>query len=358
MPRLRDLGRRPGILPVGALNAITDVAGVTVGQVTRVADPATRTGVTAILPHPGNLYLERVPAGLAVANGHGKLAGATQLAELGEIETPVVLVNTLSVGRAVEAVVDWTLSQPGCERVRSVNALVGETNDSPLNDIRSRGISQEDVLRAIEDAHTGPVAMGAVGAGTGTMAFGYKAGIGSSSRVTEDDYTVGVLVQANFGGVLELDGIPIGRPGGEGARRSAETDNAEADSQGSIMIVVATDAPLSDRNLTRLAWRAIAGLARTGSSFENGSGDYAIAFSAHPDCRRSARSRRPRKSLELANNSMSPLFRAAIEATEEAIYDSLLMAETMESTDTATGRRIVAESAAADVMRALERVAG
>jgi D-aminopeptidase len=185
------------------------------------------------------------------------------------------------------------------------------------------------------------------------MAFGYKAGIGSSSRVTEDDYTVGVLVQANFGGVLELDGIPIGRPGGEGARRSAETDN-----QGSIMIVVATDAPLSDRNLTRLAWRAIAGLARTGSSFENGSGDYAIAFSAHPDCRRPARSRRPRKSLELANNSMSPLFRAAIEATEEAIYDSLLMAETMESTDTATGRRIVAESAAADVMRALERVAG
>ncbi len=353
MPRLRDLGRCPGVLPAGALNSITDVNGVAVGQVSRIADPAMRTGVTAVLPHPGNSYLDRVPAGLAVANGHGKLAGATQLVELGELETPIVLVNTLSVGRAVEAVVDWTLRQPGCERVRSVNALVGETNDSPLNDIRSRGLSQEDVLRAIETADTGPVTMGAVGAGTGTMAFGYKAGIGSSSRVTDAGYTVGVLVQANFGGVLALDGIPIGRSGEDADPRSTETDN-----QGSIMIIAATDAPLSDRNLTRLAWRAIAGLARTGSSFENGSGDYAIAFSVNQDCRRSARSRRPRETVDLPNNSMSPLFRAAIEATEEAIYDSLLMAETMHSTDPATGRTIVAESAAADIMRALRQAGG
>jgi len=350
MPRLRDLGRCPGVLPAGALNSITDVDGVAVGQVTRIADPATRTGVTAVLPHPGNPYLERVPAGLAVANGHGKLAGATQLLELGELETPIVLVNTLSVGRAVEAVIDWTLHRPGCERVRSVNALVGETNDSPLNDIRTRGISQQDVLRAIETAGTGSVDLGAVGAGTGTMAFGYKAGIGSSSRVTDAGYTVGVLVQANFGGILELDGIRVARSAGDAGPRSADTEN-----QGSIMIVVATDAPLSDRNLTRLAWRAIAGLARTGSSFENGSGDYAIAFSVNQDCRRSARSRRPRRTADLPNNSMSPLFRAAIEATEEAIYDSLLMAEPMQSTDPATGRTIVAESAVADIMRALER---
>lgn len=343
MARIRDYGRSPGTLPCGPMNAITDVQGVLVGHVTKISGGDVRTGVTAILPHDGNLYFERVPAGIAIANGHGKMAGATQVKELGELETPIVLVNTLSVGRAMEAVVDWTLQQPGCEKVCSVNPFIGETNDSPLNNIRQRGIEASDVLSAIETATTGPVEMGAVGAGTGTMAFGLKAGIGSSSRVVsigEEYFTIGALVQANFGGFLTMDGVRIGKADTSDAREETNEND------GSIVIVLATDAPLSDRNLERLAKRAFAGLAVTGSSFENGSGDYSIAFSVHPNCRRQFGEKEPRLLMELPNNSISPLFRAAIEATEEAIYDSLLAAQSMTSFDTVQQCDVCARSIA------------
>lgn len=357
--RARAIGIAPGTFAPGPLNAITDVDGVRVGQVTLIIGESTRTGVTAVLPHSGNLFQDKVPAGLAVANGFGKLAGATQILELGEIETPIVLTNTLAVGRAVEAVVDWTLRQPGNERVKSVNAVIGETNDGTLNDIRQRGVRGEHVVAAIEQARAGPVEEGAVGAGTGTIAFGLKGGIGTSSRkvpVQAESYTVGVLVQTNFGGTLHLDGIPIDELFGQRARR----ESLAASIDGSIMIVVATDAPLSDRNLERLAHRAFAGLARTGAAFSNGSGDYALAFSTAADARRTSTVRSTlTKVSEIPNEQMSPLFVAVADATEEAIYNSLLMATSMSSVDPATGKRVQIDAIdAAAVRSALARRRG
>ena len=278
--RVRDLGLVPGVLPPGPRNDISDVAGVRVGHVTLVEGDDVRTGATAILPHGGNLFQEKVPAGVAVANGFGKLAGYTQLAELGELETPILLTNTLAVGRAVEAILDWTLAQPGNEEVRSINAVVGETNDGLLNDIRRRALTATHILRAIESASDEPVVEGAVGAGTGTVCFGWKGGIGSSSRRLPGKlggYTLGALVQTNFGGVLQVCGQPVGQRLGQHYLKK-ELESAD----GSIMIVLATDAPLSDRNLTRLARRAFAGLARSGAAFSDGSVDYALAFSAAP----------------------------------------------------------------------------
>ncbi len=326
--RFRELGAAPGVLPPGPLNAITDVAGVLVGHATVIEGDAVRTGVTAVLAHDGNPYRERVPAGLFVGNGFGKLIGATQVQELGELETPVLLTNTLAVARAADALIDWTLALPGNEDVRSVNAFVGETNDGRLNDIRARGVDAEHVLAALAAARSGPVAGGNVGAGTGTVAFGFKGGIGSASRVLrapQGGWTVGALVQANFGGVLRMDGLDVGRTLGRSG----------TDADGSIMIVLATDAPLSDRNLRRLAARAMAGLARTGAAMSHGSGDYAVAFSTAPEVRRlmsPALRRRapvPRSTLDVANDDVSPLFLAAIEATEEAILDALCLAESM-----------------------------
>ena len=358
-PRARDIGIVPGVLPPGPLNALTDVAGVRVGHVTLAEGDDVRTGVTAILPHPGNLFREKVPAGLAVGNGFGKLAGATQIVELGEIETPIVLTNTLCVSRAADALVTWTLAQPGNETVGSVNPVVGETNDGYLNDIRRRVVTPEHALAAIAAAQGGPVAEGCVGAGTGTVAFGWKGGIGTSSRrlpISSGDslsvrlggYTVAALVQSNFGGVLQINGDPVGQRLGRyylkdelaraGAETAATTDAVILHSalciphsvaDGSIMIVLATDAPLSDRNLARLARRALAGLARTGAAMSNGSGDYVIAFSTSELVRRTPERRAGLPTVtELPNDAVSPLFLAAIEATEEAIYNSLLKAET------------------------------
>jgi D-aminopeptidase len=325
--RARELGIAPGVLPPGPLNAITDVDGVRVGHITLVEGDAIRTGVTAILPHDGNLFRERVPAGVFVGNGFGKLAGSTQLHELGELETPIVLTNTLCVSRGIDAIIDWTLAQPGNEDVRSVNAVVGETNDGVLNDIRARVVTREHVLAAIANARGGPVEEGAVGAGTGTLCFGWKGGIGTSSRVLPDvlgGATVGVLVQSNFGGVLMVDGQPVGKQTGQ---HYLAEQIADQHADGSIMIIVATDAPLSDRNLSRLAARAMAGLARTGASMVNGSGDYAIAFSVHPEVRRVAGG--PAPTIGWPNDAMSPLFEAVIEATEEAILNSLCKADAM-----------------------------
>ncbi|HNP34730.1 MAG TPA: P1 family peptidase [Woeseiaceae bacterium] len=338
--RARELGIAPGILPTGPLNAITDVAGVRVGHVTVIEGNSVRTGATAILPHGGNLYQDKVPAGLHVANGFGKLAGVSQIDELGEIETPIVLTNTLAVSRGIDAVIDWTLAQDGNDEVRSVNAVVGETNDSTLNDIRGRALTPEKIIHAIQSATSGPVEEGAVGAGTGTVAFGWKGGIGTSSRRlpgSEGGYTVGVLVQSNFGGNLTIAGRSIDS---ESLRREL----AAHEGVGSIMMIVATDAPLSDRNLERLARRAPVGLARTGASFSNGSGDYAIAFSTAMSVRRTA-ARRARVSAyeELSNDAVSPLFQAVAEATEEAIYNSLLMAETTSSYNRITGNEVTIE---------------
>ncbi|MDP8916153.1 MAG: P1 family peptidase [Pseudomonadota bacterium] len=367
--RARALGLAPGPFQPGPLNAITDVAGVAVGQVTLVEGESIRTGVTAILPHGGSLFRDKVPAGLAVANGFGKLAGATQLVELGEIETPVVLTNTLAVPRAVEALIDWTLSRPGNEDVRSVNAVVGETNDGRLNDIRRRRVTVQDVLAAVESARPGPVAEGSVGAGTGTVAFGWKGGIGTSSRVLPGSlggFTVGVLVQSNFGGSLQMGGAPVGVCLGQyflqehAAPQQAEAQAVrptEERADGSIMIVIATDAPLSDRNLTRLARRSFAGLARTGAAFSNGSGDYAIAFSTSADVRRTPERRAGAATMrELPNDAMSPLFVAVADATEEAIYNSLLMATDSRSLDPVTGR--TAEVRAIDIDRVRAVLAG
>jgi D-aminopeptidase len=289
-----------------------------------------RTGATAILPHGGNLYQEKVPAGIAVANGFGKLMGYSQVRELGEIETPILLTNTLAVPRAADAVLDWTLSRPGNKEVRSVNPIVGETNDGFLNDIRRRVLTAVQIGEAIAAAVGGPVDEGTVGAGTGTVAFGWKGGIGTSSRRLPSrlgGHTIGALVQSNYGGVLQILGVPVGRELGRGpTNHDAAGDAAD----GSIMIVVATDAPLSDRNLTRLARRAFAGLARTGASMSNGSGDYAIAFSTAESVRRTAARRREASVIEdLPNDRVSPLFLAAIEATEEAIYNSLFRATTL-----------------------------
>jgi D-aminopeptidase len=327
-PRARDLGIAPGLLPPGALNAITDVPGVAVGHATMREGDSVRTGVTAILPHSGNLFQERVPAAIHVGNGFGKLIGITQVAELGELETPILLTCTLCVWRAADAMVAHLLAGPGMEEVRSINPVVGETNDGyALNAIRSRPVGERQVQAALEGATRGPVAEGSVGAGTGTVAFGWKGGIGTSSRrvqAAEGTWTVGVLVQSNYGGDLHILGVPVGRALGRdglGERRAAQS------ARGSIMIVVATDAPVFDRNLRRLAARAILGVARTGSAMANGSGDYVIAFSNHPGLRRPWRAVR-RTSPELGNDAMSGLFQATVEATEEAIYNSLLMATT------------------------------
>lgn len=328
--RARDLGVAPGILPPGPLNAITDVAGVRVGHVTLIEGTAVRTGATAILPHDGNLYQDKVPAAVVVGNGYGKLMGVTQIRELGEIETPIVLTNTLSVPQGAEAVLDWTLTQPGNETVRSVNAVVGETNDGFLNDIRRRALRADRIRQAIEAASAGPVAEGAVGAGTGTVAFGWKGGIGTSSRqlpASLGGFTVGVLVQANYGGVLHVLGIPVGERLGQYYLKDA-LDQGDAD--GSIMIVVATDAPLSDRNLERLARRALFGVARTGSPMTNGSGDYVLAFATHLDVRRTPERRQEASPITAwPNDRMSPLFQAVVEATEEAIYNALFTATTV-----------------------------
>ena len=328
--RARELGIAPGILPTGKWNAITDVAGVKVGHVTLIEGDDIRTGVTAILPHGGNIFQEKVPAGIVVGNGFGKLMGSTQVDELGEIETPIILANTLAIPAAAEAVIDWTLSQAGNEEVRSVNPVVGETNDGWLNDIRTRAVTKASVLDALEKAESGPVLEGCVGAGTGTVCFGWKGGIGTSSRLLPKSlggYMLGALVQTNFGGVLQVDGIPVGKKLGQYYLKE-QLDDASAD--GSVMIVIATDAPLSDRNLRRLAKRGLAGLARTGASMSNGSGDYVIAFSTAEGVRRTMERRSIVWSYpEVPNDLVSPLFQAAIEATEEAIYNSLCMAETM-----------------------------
>jgi D-aminopeptidase len=327
--RAREIGIAPGVLEPGPLNAITDVEGVLVGQVT-LTDPeaAIRTGVTAILPHGGDLYADKVPAALAVGNGYGKLMGATQIRELGEIETPILLTNTMAVPRAADGILDWTLARPDHADIRSLNMVVGETNDSRLNDIRARVVTPAHAVEAIESAGSGPVAEGNVGAGNGTVTFGWKGGIGTASRRLPDalgGWTLGVLVQTNYGGILQMDGLPVGEELGQFYLSDHVADDR---ADGSIMIVLATDAPLSDRNLERLARRTFAGLARTGASITNGSGDYAIAFSTHPDVRRTPQRRSEVSPItDLPNGRMSPLFQAAIETTEEAIYNALLMAE-------------------------------
>jgi D-aminopeptidase len=343
-PRARALGMAPGIFDPGPLDAITDVRGVRVGQVTLVEGESVRTGVTAILPHAGNLFQEKVPGAVFVGNAFGKLAGSTQVKELGTIETPIVLTNTLAVGEAVKAVVTWTLAEPGNEDVRSVNAVVGETNDGRLNDVRALPVRAEDVRAAIRSATAGPVLEGSVGAGTGTVAFGWKGGIGTASRRLPERYgghTLGVLVQANFGGVLQMDGVPVGRELGRyafapAARAGSSVEEMRAD--GSCMIVVATDAPLTARHLERLAARAVFGLARTGSSFSNGSGDYAIAFSTAPGLRVHPDDTSPRERRVLPTEALSPLFQAALEATEEAVLNALLRATTV----TGFGQRVEA----------------
>jgi D-aminopeptidase len=325
-PRARDLGIAPGAGSSGRLNAITDVAGVRVGHATVISGDTVRTGVTAILPHGGNLFREKVAGAVFVGNAFGKLAGSTQVQELGTIESPIVLTNTLSVGTAVEATVRWTLAQPGNDNVRSVNAIVGETNDGSLNDIRGFHVTREHVMAAINGAKEGAIEEGAVGAGTGTIAFGWKGGIGTSSRIVQqqnDRWTVGVLVQSNYGGRLTISGIPVWK---ELTPRSTAAGNAD----GSCMIVVATDAPLDAKNLERLAARAIYAMARTGSTYSNGSGDFAIAFSTHPSLRVTGAAG-PQPRVVLPTDSVSNLFEAAMDATEEAIYNSLLKATDMTS---------------------------
>jgi D-aminopeptidase len=330
--RIRDIGVAPGVMTPGPLNAITDVNGVAVGHVTRIEGDGVRTGVTAILPHDGDLFFEKTPAAVYTGNGFGKPAGFEQVRELGEIESPIVLTNTLAVGTAVSAVVRWTLDRPGHGDVRSVNAVVGETNDGVLNDIRGRHVTEDDVLAAIAAARSGPVEEGAVGAGTGTIAFGFKGGIGTSSRrLPKEDggYTVGVLVQTNYGGLLTIDGMRVGEALGRIDRKRfrAGSDSA-ATAGGSVMIVVATDAPADARNLERMAKRALLGIARTGGIMENGSGDFVIAFSTANRIDVHAR-RRTDEITRLRNDAMSLLFLATVEATEEAVYNSLAAAVTM-----------------------------
>ncbi len=353
-PRVRDVGVIVGVLPPGPLDAITDVAGVAVGHATLIRGESVRTGVTAVLPHAGNLFREKVPGAVFIGNAFGKLAGSTQVNELGEIETPILLTSTLSVPRVADAVIDHVLALPGNEDVQSVNPLVAETNDGYLNDIRSRPISRNDVLAAIKNAHSGPVEEGSVGAGTGTVAFGFKGGIGTASRrlpAALGGYTVGVLVQTNFGGILTIAGAPVGRElgryylkeeleratgrrtGSKASARPARNGSVHA-ADGSVIIVVATDAPVDARNLRRVGARSMMGLARTGAAGSNGSGDYSIAFSTAPEVRihadpgRSGRNA-PQEVKLLPNDAMSPLFLAVIEATEEAIYNSLFRATTI-----------------------------
>ena len=322
-PRARDIGIAPGILTPGPLNAITDVEGVLVGHVTLTDGQTINTGATAILPHGGNLYRDRVPAGFHQGNGYGKFAGSTQVIELGELETPIILTNTLSVPQGMEAAISWTLKQSGNEDVRSVNAVVGETNDGYLNDIRGRHLRAETIEAAITSAESGTVEEGSVGAGRGTISFGWKGGIGTSSRVLPSalgSYTIGVLAQTNYGGILSVDGVPVGRILDQYFMKDT-VDKGDAD--GSVIIVVATDAPLSDRNLERLASRAMLGIGRTGSPVTNGSGDYILAFSTAESVRR-GENRVPTNGLD--NSELSPLFQAVVEATEEAILNALFKA--------------------------------
>jgi D-aminopeptidase len=333
-PRASDVGLKVGILPTGQLNAITDVAGIEVGHATIINGDKVRTGVTAVLPHSGNLYHDKVPGAIFVGNGFGKLTGSTQVDEMGEIETPILLTNTASVPRVADAVTTYILTLPGNEDVLSVNPVVGETNDGYLNDIRGRHITPEDVLAAIKQAKTGAVEEGNVGAGTGTVAFGWKGGIGTSSRKLPQNlggYTVGVLVQTNFGGVLTIAGAPVGQELGQYyLHKELQQGSAKDKADGSCMIIIATDAPVDARNLRRLAARACLGMARTGSAASNGSGDYAIAFSTAPQLRIHTSEKPPTRHLELlTNDAMSPLFLAVIEATEEAIYNSMFRATTM-----------------------------
>jgi D-aminopeptidase len=328
-PRARDLGIAPGVMTPGPLNAITDVDGVRVGHTTIVQGDAVRTGVTAIVPHGGNVFQDKVAGAVFVGNAFGKLAGSTQVTELGTIETPIVLTNTLSVGVAMDAVVRYTIGQPGNERVRSVNPVVGETNDGGLNDIRGLHVTRDHVLEAIRNAKTGPVNEGAVGAGTGTMCYGWKGGIGTSSRKTTGGYTVGVLAQTNFGGNLTIAGVPVFRTLQPTRRSEAAAPVDPAD--GSCMLVVATDAPLDARDLRRLAARAVFGLGRTGSAYSNGSGDFAIAFSTSTEMRSRFNDTAARARQVLPTDATSPLFEAALEATEEAVYNSLFQATTVRS---------------------------
>jgi len=327
--RIRDLGIEIGIFKTGKLNAITDVSGVKVGHVTKIEGEDIRTGVTAIIPHQGNVFQNKIPAAIYIANGFGKLAGYSQVAELGNIETPIILTNTLNVGKGVESLVNYTLDQEGNENIKSVNAVVGETNDSRLNDIRGMHLKEEDFLNAIKAADRNNVEEGAIGAGTGTVCFGYKGGIGTSSRVLPQElggYTLGVLVQTNFGGVLDIAGVPIGKE----LASYPFYDAIQKDADGSCMIVVLTDAPLDARNLLRLAKRAFVGMGKTGSIFSNGSGDYVIAASTAEDLRVPYKMvSRINNQPVLHNDAMSPLFAAAIEATEEAILNSLFAAKDM-----------------------------
>jgi D-aminopeptidase len=334
-PRARDIGLVVGTFKPGPLNAITDVEHVRVGHATRIEGEDIRTGVTAIIPGPGNLYTHPVPAWIHVGNGYGKLIGETQVREFGEIETPILLTCTLCVWSAANSLKDWMYEQPGMGE-HTLNPVVGETNDSRVNNMWVDPVGKKEVYAALGNATSGPVAEGSVGAGTGTQAFGWKGGIGTSSRVLPaalGGYTVGVLVQTNYGGTLSMNGAPVGRELGDYAYRdeleaSARTDDRE---DGSIMIVVATDAPLNARSLDRLGMRAIMGLGRTGSFAHNGSGDYVIAFSTHQAVRRPRSSPGPVTTPELVNESMSPLFAATAEATEEAIYNAILKATTVES---------------------------
>jgi D-aminopeptidase len=331
--RARDYGVKIGVMSTGNLNAITDVAGVKVGQTTLIKDDSIRTGVTVILPYEGNIFQQKVPAAIFVGNGFGKLAGSTQVNELGNLETPILLTNTLNVAVGMNALIEYTLNEKGNESVRSVNAVVGETNDGFLNDIRGRHVTEADVFSAIKNAKDGRVEEGNVGAGTGTICFGYKGGIGTSSRKLPQSlggYTVGVLVQTNFGGVLQIDGVPVGKELGKFSFSDELLNNAD----GSCMIVVATDAPLDHRNLLRLAKRAIIGMGKTGGIESNGSGDYVIAFSTADSLRvpyiaKQQISNNP----VLQNDDMSALFMATIEATEEAIINSLFAAETITGMD-------------------------
>lgn len=323
--RIREYGIKIGVLPTGQANSITDVAGVKVGHTTLISGDNIRTGVTAILPHSGNLFQQKVPAAIELGNGFGKLTGYSQVQELGNLETPIVLTNTLSVPTAADALIDWTLAQPGNEKVQSVNALVGETNDGGLNDIRGRHVAKNDVLSAIKHAKSGTLEEGNVGAGTGTICFDWKGGIGTASRKLPANlggYTIGVLVQTNFGGVLEVAGAPVGVELGQYAFK----DKLEKSGDGSCMIVVATDAPLDARNLKRLAKRALLGLGKTGGIMSNGSGDYVIAFSTAYQIPHIIEATTDTLTL-LRNDAVSPLFLAVIEATEEAILNSLFMAE-------------------------------
>jgi len=325
--RARDYGIVVGVLPTGQNNAITDVAGVAVGHKTLIKGENVRTGVTIILPHAGNIFQKKVAAAIYVGNGFGKLVGSTQVEELGSLETPIALTNTLNAFLVADALIDYTLQQKGNENLRSINPFVGETNDGFLNDIQQRSVTKQDVFEAIADAKTGQVVEGSVGAGTGTICFGFKGGIGTSSRVLPESrggFTIGVLVQTNFGGILEINGAPLGKELGKYYMK----DDLNPD--GSCMIVLATDAPLSARNLKRLAKRAILGLAKTGGFCSNGSGDYVIAFSTHPNCRIDGKSR---LTEDMNNNEMSPLFLAVVEATQEAIYNSLFKARTIKGRD-------------------------